>query len=321
MSIDQDDRRSPAKPSVRTRACIALVAAALVLASVGCVPASSSVSSSAASDGPTNSDQSSLPSTPSNEQVPDDDDERGVVVLDENGPRYRDFLMDQTIDVDGETVHYNVLVPGDLDFDRPISLFVTLPGYQGLYFQGIGQNLYTEDFAFTAQGYQNNMIVLAPQLSDWGAASAEQAIALVERFQKAYGISPDNTFAEGYSGGGETLSIVLGMRPDLFSRALVCSTQWDGDLAVLADAEVPVYMVVGEGDEYYSSAPLQSAYEELRELYLSKGLPDSRIGQLVTLDVKDATYFTSRGVANQHGGGGQLFSNDASIMGWLFYKE
>ena len=41
------------------------------------------------------------------------------------------------------------------------------------------------------------------------------------------------------------------------------------------------------------------------------------IDQLVVLDVKDKSYFSERGVSNQHGGGG-LFAEDEEIMGWLF---
>ena len=58
---------------------------------------------------------------------------------------------------------------------------MTLPGYEGLYFQGVGANLYGEDFAFTAQDYLPDLIVAAPQLSDWGETSARQTIALTER--------------------------------------------------------------------------------------------------------------------------------------------
>lgn len=36
-------------------------------------------------------------------------------------------------------------------------------------------------------------------------------------------------YAEGYSGGGETLSRVMGMRPELFTAYLQCSSQWDGN--------------------------------------------------------------------------------------------
>ena len=48
------------------------------------------------------------------------------------------------------------------------------------------------------------MIVIAPQLEDWGETSANQTIALVEYFLSHYNI--DQVYAEGYSGGGETMS-------------------------------------------------------------------------------------------------------------------
>lgn len=55
---------------------------------------------------------------------------------------------------------------------------VTLPGYQGLYFQGVGENIRTEDFGFEAQKYITDMIIVAPQLNDWGQTSADQTIEL-----------------------------------------------------------------------------------------------------------------------------------------------
>ena len=41
-----------------------------------------------------------------------------------------------------------------------------------------------------------------PQLSDWGEASAEQAIALTEYLLGHYNIHPGRVYASGYSGGG-----------------------------------------------------------------------------------------------------------------------
>ena len=46
------------------------------------------------------------------------------------------------------------------------------------------------------------MIVVAPQLSDWGETSANQTIALVEYFLKHYNIDPAKVYANGYSDGG-----------------------------------------------------------------------------------------------------------------------
>ena len=40
------------------------------------------------------------------------------------------------------------------------------PGYEGLYFQGVAQNLKSEAFGFEMQKYNEEMIIVAPQLSD-----------------------------------------------------------------------------------------------------------------------------------------------------------
>ena len=214
-------------------------------------------------------------------------------------------------------IHYNLYVPDSYDGSEPYALFFTLPGYQGLYFQGVGENLYTEDFGFTAQEYNPEMIIVAPQLSDWGETSADQTIALVEYFLTNYNIDPDKVYAEGYSGGGETLSLVMGKRPELFAAYLQCSSQWDGDYAPVVESRTPVYLVIGESDEYYGSEPSREAYENLYGLYRQEGLSDEEIDDLLVLDVKDADYFESRGVTVQHSGGG-LFAEDEEIMGWLF---
>lgn len=161
------------------------------------------------------------------------------------------------------------------------------------------------------------MIVAAPQLNDWGKTSAEQTIALTEYLLAHYNIDPDRVYANGYSGGGETMSRVLGMRPDLFTAYLHCSSQWDGAYEPVVKARIPVYLVVGEGDEYYGPGPTQGAYDMFHELYTEAGLSEEEIDRLVVLDIKDAAYFTEGGAPNQHGGG-NLFAQDPEIMGWLF---
>lgn len=82
-------------------------------------------------------------------------------------------------------IHFNLYVPQTYDDTKEVALFVTLPGYQGLYFQGVGENIRTEDFGFAAQEHDPKMIVLAPQLSDWGETLARQTIALVEWMLRA----------------------------------------------------------------------------------------------------------------------------------------
>ena len=232
---------------------------------------------------------------------------------------YRGFLLDNVLHSPQEgEIHYNVYIPDSYDGSRPYAVFFTLPGYEGLYFQGVGVNLQAEEFGFTAQSYNPDMIVVAPQLNDWGETSARQTIALVEYFLSSYNIDPQKVYANGYSGGGETMSLVMGMRPDLFTAYLHCSSQWDGSFEPVVESRTPVYLVIGEEDEYYGAEPTREAYEQLHALYEKAGLTEEEIGRLLVLDIKDSSYFESQGITNQHGGGGALFSQDEEIMGWLF---
>lgn len=232
---------------------------------------------------------------------------------------YEGFLLDNVLHSETEgDIHYNVYIPDSYDGSEPYALYFTLPGYQGLYFQGVGMNVRTEDFGFTAREYNPNMIIATPQLNDWKETSAKQTIALVEYFLENYNIDPGKVYGSGYSGGGETMSLVMGMRPELFTAYLHCSSQWDGDFDPVVENRTPVYLVIGESDEYYGSEPTKEAYDRLYERYEQEGLSQEEISKLLVLDIKDAFYFESQGVDNQHGGGGALFSGDEEIMGWLF---
>ena len=247
-------------------------------------------------------------------------EEKGDYVT-EGTEEYRGFTLDNVLhsETHGD-IHFNLYVPDSYDGEEPCAVFFTLPGYEGLYFQGVGENLYSENFGFEAQAYDPDMIIVAPQLSDWGETSADQTIALVEYFLANYNIDLDRVYGEGYSGGGETMSQVMGKRPELFAAYLQCSSQWDGDYEPVIESRTPVYFVIGESDEYYGSQPTQEAYDNLYELYRQEGLSDEEISQLLVLDIKEADYFESQGVTVQHGGG-NLFAQDEEIMGWLFSKQ
>lgn len=238
----------------------------------------------------------------------------------EGTEEYRGFLLDNVFHSQTEgDIHYNVYIPESYDGSKPYALFFTLPGYQGLYFQGVGVNLQTEDFGFTAQEYNPEMIIVAPQLEDWGETSARQTIALAEYFLSNYNIDPNKVYGEGYSGGGETMSLVMSMRPDLFTAYLHGSSKWDGAYESVAENRTPVYLAIGEEDEYYGSEPTKETYRRLHDLYEQQGLTEAEIDQILVLDIKDDSYFEEGGVTNQHGGGGALFPHD-EMMGWLFEK-
>lgn len=233
--------------------------------------------------------------------------------------KYRDFVLDNVLysENDGD-IHYNVYIPDSYDGSKSYALFLTLPGYQGLYFQGVGENVRTEEFGYFARDYIPDMIIVAPQLNDWGDTSAKQTIALTEYFLDTYNIDRSKVYAEGYSGGGETMSRVMGMRPELYTAYLQCSSQWDGSYDAVVKSRTPVYFAIGADDEYYGSSPSINAYNELHKRYEDEELDNSQIDKLLVLDVKPDSYFKDRGINNQHGYGGYLFVRDKDIMGWFF---
>ena len=231
---------------------------------------------------------------------------------------YRGFILDNVLHSPSEgDIHYNVYIPDSYDGTKEYALYVTLPGYQGLYFQGVGENIRTEDFGFQAQKYIKDMIIVAPQLNDWGQTSADQTIELTQYFLTHYKINLSKVYINGYSGGGETLSLVLATQPNLYAAALMCSSQWDGTYEKIVEAKTPVYFVIGESDEYYGSEPFKEAYQEIHDHYKEQGLSEEEIDKLVVLDVKGKDYFEGTPITYQHGGG-YLFCRDKEIMGWLF---
>lgn len=231
---------------------------------------------------------------------------------------YRGFSVDNVLHNDSNgDIHFNLYVPKSYDGSKAYALFITLPGYEGLYFQGVGVNIRQENFGFEAQKYNSNMIIVAPQLNSWDEESANETIVLVEYLLSAYNIDKSKVYIEGYSGGGETASQAVGKRPDLFTAYLHVSSQWDGEYEGVAKAKLPVYIAIGRDDEYYGSKKSQNAYDTFYNLYEKQGLTDDERDKILVLDIKERDYFTSRNAPNEHGGGG-LFAEDDTIMSWLF---
>ena len=143
-------------------------------------------------------------------------------------------------------IHFNLYVPDSYDGSQPVPLYVALPGWEGLYFQGVGADLKWETMPFAAREYDPDMVIASAQLNDWGMTSAQDAVALTEYLMSAYSIDPNRVYLSGYSGGGETGSLVMELRPELYAAYLMMASQWDGKLEPLAAARTPVYMIIGE---------------------------------------------------------------------------
>lgn len=230
----------------------------------------------------------------------------------------RGFLFDNVLhsESDGD-IHFGLYIPESYDGSEPYALYVSLPGYEGLYFQGVGANIRAEDYGVEAQKYNKKMIIVAPQLNDWRETSARQTVALTRYLIGHYNIDPEKVYLNGYSGGGETGSLVMEIAPELYTAFLHCSSQWDCKLEPLVEAMTPVYMVTGENDSYYGSTSVRETCEKLVSLYKEMGFTEEQINRLVVLDLKDQAYFDDRGIRDQHGGGGS-FAHEEDIMNWLF---
>ena len=247
---------------------------------------------------------------------------------------FRGFTLDNVYrSPDGDDIHFSLYVPqavqagaapNEGDEGEPYAdpaLYIALPGWEGLYFQGVGANMH-EEFPYEAQRYVADMVIASPQLDDWGANSADQTVALTRFLMGYYGIDPGRVYISGYSGGGETLSLVLDRAPELYAAALHCSSRWDGGFDKVVAARTPVRFVIGEGDEYYGPSSDEDSYAELSARYADAGLSQDEIDDLVVLDIKDAdyfeAYFSDGGQRYQHGAGAILFAQDEEVMGWLF---
>ena len=68
--------------------------------------------------------------------------------------QYRGFELDDVLHSATEgDIHFSLKVPEGYEGSEPHALFVTLPGWEGLYFQGAGTNLEYEDFGVVASDY------------------------------------------------------------------------------------------------------------------------------------------------------------------------
>ncbi len=244
--------------------------------------------------------------------------------------RQQGFLMDNVLTTEDGVFHYNLYVPESYDGTRPYALHVALPGWEGLYFQGLGEDLRWEYLPFESHNYIDDLVVVSAQLNDWGPTSAREAISLTEYLLSAYNIDPNRVFISGYSGGGETLSRVMEDRPELYTAALFVSSQWDGDPQPLVDAETPLYLFTAENDSYYGSAPVRRIWQTIHDLYAAKGLTEENIAELLVMDIRTNSELDALRAANtdkvgaayamDYHGAGMLAAFDKSVMNWVFGK-
>ena len=79
-------------------------------------------------------EQNAASSKPENTTAPEKDRETVTA----GTTSYRGFVTDNTLHSEKNgNIHYNVYIPASYDGTKEYALYVTLPGYQGLYFQGV----------------------------------------------------------------------------------------------------------------------------------------------------------------------------------------
>lgn len=227
----------------------------------------------------------------------------------------RGFVVDDVLQVPklGD-IPFSMRVPEDYDGSSAYALYIHVPGWSGWYARGIGANLESQ-FAFSAQDFISDVILITPQPVDYLITTVDMVIALTEWALNEYNIDSQRVYLSGYSFGGETVSLVMAKRPELYSRVLHMASQWDGSVGALVEQEIPVMMVIGDDDEYYRVSDVERTYLGLRKKYENKGLAEDEIDELVVLDVKTNDYFNVD--ASQHDVGADLFASDPEIMGWL----
>lgn len=242
------------------------------------------------------------------------------------------FTLDNVLATDDlADIHYNLYVPTTYNGTSPYALHIALPGWEGLYFQGVGEDLRWERVPHESRKYIEDMIVVSPQLNDWGETSARMAVRLTEHFIETYNIDPSRVYLTGYSGGGETLSRVMEYAPELFAAVLFMSSQWDGDPAALVAARTPLYIFTAEHDSYYGSEPARRAWRRIHDLYIDSGLSEEEISDLLVLDVRPDSWFDDFAAAHpdivenayamDYHGAGMMAAYDEDVMNWVFERD
>lgn len=227
------------------------------------------------------------------------------------------YITKQILNRENGEIHYSYYLPEDYDSDKKYPMMVTMPGYDMMWFGEKSSENNLKWSGFTAwTEFEEDMIVVSAQLTDWAETSAKQAIELTEYFVDNFSVDKKRIYAAGYSAGGETMSQAVSLRPDLYAAYLHGASQWDGTFAPIAENKVAVYIYMAKSDEYYGSQKAQNAYDGLFSAYEESGLTQNQIDRLLQMQLPDDKFFNDRGIYNYHGGANVLF-DDKSILNWI----
>ena len=224
--------------------------------------------------------------------------------------------LNNTLKTSDGMLHYTYYLPKNYDESKSYPMLMTLPGWSNRFntitTTPLTENSYAKSQAEVWSELLGDMIVVSPNLTDWGDKSARQTVELTKYFLDTFSVDTTRIYAAGFSAGGETLSRVVDKNPNLFAAYLHCATQWDGGYENVAENDMPVYITMAENDEYYGSDTAKSAYTGIKTAY-EKTEKDS--DDYLVLDIKADSYFP-QGTASYHGGG-YIIAHDKDIIRWL----
>lgn len=231
------------------------------------------------------------------------------------------FTTDNMYAGESGEVLYSYALPTRYDANGSYPLVVTLPGYGGrMVSPDADIDVYADRGAVAWTELEEDAIVLTPHLTGWGEESALQTIELVEHFIGEYAVDANRVYGMGFSAGGETMSRVMSQRAELFAAYLHIGSQWNGEFDAVVENRLPVYIFIGEEDEYYGAEQAVEDANTLRALYEAEKLAADVIDRLVVLDIKDDAYFEERGISSHHGGGVAAY-DDATVVNWVMTQR
>ena len=232
------------------------------------------------------------------------------------------LIAEQVLEGETGSIHYSYYLPAGCSEEESYPLVMTMPGYDMMWFgeDSSGSNLNWGGFTCW-NGLDEKTIVVSAQLTDWGETSARQANELTEYFIENFPVDTSRVYGAGYSAGGETMSQVVSMRPDLYAAYLHAASQWDGEYAPVAENGVAVYIFMAEGDEYYGSDRARAAYDGLYEAYRAAGWTVDEIDGVLQVQIPDAGWFAERGITGNYHGGGNVLFEEPDILNWILSQE
>ena len=83
----------------------------------------------------------------------------------EGSEEHRGFILDNTLITTNSEIHFNIHYPENYDKAKQYAIYFANPGWEGLYFQGVGKDL-GEPYVYEAKKYNKDMIIVSTQLND-----------------------------------------------------------------------------------------------------------------------------------------------------------